>query len=90
MGGPPAWGLEEVLTTPHRKNVSCYKFLQGKPRTRTDNLVRHKQRKRNLRFKIDLQEVGCGGIDWIQLAQDGDRWREIVNVVMNWYVIPTR
>jgi len=32
---------------------------------------------------MDHQEVGCGGIDWIDLAQDEDRWRELVNAVMN-------
>ena len=44
----------------------------GRPRRRWEDNI-----------KMDLQEVGCGGKGWIQLAQDRYRWRELVNVVMN-------
>ena len=47
------------------------KSLIGRPRRRWEDDI-----------KMDLQKVGCGGIDWIDLAQDRDRWREIVNAVM--------
>jgi hypothetical protein len=34
-------------------------------------------------IKLDLREIGWGGVDWIDLAQDRDQWRALVNTVMN-------
>jgi len=44
----------------------------GRPRHRWEDNI-----------KMDLQGVGCGGMDWIELAQDRDKWRALVNTVMN-------
>jgi hypothetical protein len=45
---------------------------QGKPRRRWEDNI-----------KIGFQEVGRGSIDWIELAQDRDRWRTLLNAAMN-------
>jgi hypothetical protein len=37
-------------------------------------------------IKMDLREIGCDGMDWIDLAQDKDQWRVFVNMVMNLWV----
>jgi hypothetical protein len=34
-------------------------------------------------IKMDLREIGCDGMDWIDLAQDKDQWRALMNAVMN-------
>ena len=49
----------------------------GRPRRRWEDNI-----------KMDLQEVECGGVDWIELAQYRDRWRALVNAVMNLRVVP--
>ena len=61
-----------------------YRVLMGKPDgSRSLGRTRHRW-KDNIR--MDLQEVGCGGMDWIKLAQDRDRWWAVMNVVMNLWV----
>jgi hypothetical protein len=39
---------------------------------------------------MDLEEIGWGGLEWIHLAQDGDRWRAVVSAVMNLRVVVPR
>jgi hypothetical protein len=55
---------------------NAYRLLVGKP------LGRPRHRWVN-NIKMDLLEIGCGGVDWIGLAYDRDKWRAFVNAVMN-------
>ena len=58
-----------------------YRVLVGKPEGKR-TLGRPRRRWVD-NIRMDLQEVGCGYVDWIGLAQDRDRWRTLVNAVMN-------
>jgi hypothetical protein len=59
----------------------AYRALVGKPEGRRPlGRLRREWEDNN---KMDLREVGCGGADWVDLAQDRDRWRAVVNTVMN-------
>jgi len=62
-----------------RKGV--YKVLVGKPEGKRP--LGRPRRKWEDNIKMDLQEVVCWGMDWIDLAQDRDRWQELVDAVMD-------
>jgi hypothetical protein len=57
-----------------------YRVLVGKPEGKSPQ---GRPRHRWEDISMDLQEVGCGGMDWIGLAQDRDRWQALLNAVMN-------
>jgi len=58
-----------------------YRILVGKPERK--RLLGRPRRIWEENIKMDLQEVECGSVDWIDLAQDRDRWRAVVSTVMN-------
>jgi hypothetical protein len=55
--------------------------LVGKPEEK--RLLERQRRWWEDNIKIDLREIVCGGMDWIDLVHDRDRWRALVNTVMN-------
>jgi len=63
------------------EEMEVYKVLLGKPEGRRP-LGRPRRRWAD-NIRVDLQEVGCGSMDWIGLVQNRDRWRTLVSTVMN-------
>jgi hypothetical protein len=60
---------------------NAYRISVGKPEGKRP-LGRTKRRWED-NIKIDLREIGWGGMDWIDLTQDRDQWKALVNTVMN-------
>jgi len=61
------------------KRRGVYRVMVGKPEGKRP--FGRPRRRWEDNIKIDLQEVGCRGMDWIELAQDRDMWRAVVNAV---------
>jgi hypothetical protein len=64
---------------------NLYRVLVGKPEGKRP-LERPRHRWED-GIKMDLRETGWGGVEWTHLAQDRDRWRAVVNAVMNLRVV---
>jgi hypothetical protein len=64
-----------------KKKMTVYRILVGKPEEK--RLLGKTKRGWVGNVKMDLREIRCGGMDWIDLAQDRDQWRALVNTVMS-------
>jgi hypothetical protein len=65
-----------------------YKVLVGKPEGRRP--LERSRRRWEDGDRMDLSDIGLGGVDWIRLAQDRDKWRAVVSAVMNLRVLAPR
>jgi hypothetical protein len=63
------------------KRRGVYRILVGKPEEKRP--LERPERRWEDNIKMCHQEVGCGSLDWIELVHDRDRWRALVNAVMN-------
>jgi hypothetical protein len=65
-----------------------YKVLVGKPEGKRP--LRRPRRRWEDGIRMDLREIGLGGVDWIRLSQDRDLWRALVSAMMNLRVLAPR
>jgi hypothetical protein len=72
MGGPYSTNVEKR---------NAYRLLVGKPEGKRP--LGRPRRRWVYNIKMDLEKVGWGDVDWIGLAQDKNRWRAVVNSVLN-------
>jgi hypothetical protein len=73
-----------VSCTTNGEKRNMYRLLVGKPEGKRP--LERPRRRRVDNIKMDLGEVGWGDVDWIGLAQDRNRWRALVNSVLNLWV----
>jgi hypothetical protein len=67
---------------------NMYRVLVGKPKGKGP--LRRPRHRWQDGIKMDLREIGWGGVEWIHLAQDRDRWWAVVSAVMNLRVLAPR
>jgi hypothetical protein len=72
------WAVHVARIGEERK---VYKVLVGKPEGKRP--LERARRRWEDGIRMDLREIGLGGVDWIRLSQDRDRWRAVVCAVMN-------
>jgi len=72
--GCSAWWLGGKLITHHRKNQLVTKCYTRHRELWEDNI------------RMDIREIGWGGVDWMRLSQDRDWWRAVVNTIMKFWV----
>jgi hypothetical protein len=63
------------------EKINAYRIMVGKPEGKRP--LGRPRRRWDDNIRMDVREIGWGGMDWIDMAQDRDQWRALVNTVMN-------